>query len=83
MKPVEYQLTGNINFPGVFDAEEVREFAIVVAVVNHKVRGLSRFKRTDRRASIQTVSGIDCRSGDRFSGSHFHVRCRERQDREH
>ena len=64
MKPVEYQLTGNINVPGVFDAEEVREFAIVAAIVNHEVGDLACFERAELRPAIQAVSSVDRRRRD-------------------
>ena len=33
-----------VNFPGVFDAEEVGEVAVIITIVNHKVGNLSGFQ---------------------------------------
>ena len=40
----ECQAAGCVNLPRVLDTEEVRQFAIIVAIVNNKVGELTRLE---------------------------------------
>src|SRR5438045_8413993 len=63
----------NVNRLRVLDAEEVGDFTIVFAIVNHEIRALARFERPRFIASAQTVCRVDGCGGESFGGRHLHL----------
>src|SRR5947207_9419330 len=79
----EDQTPVNVNRLRVLDAEEVSDFTIVCAIVNHEIRTLASFERPRFIASAQTVCRVDGCGGESFGGRHLHLCGSERERHRH
>ena len=67
----ECDTAANVHLPRVFYAEEVREFAVVAAIMYDKVRAFAGFKRANLLTSIETVGPIDRGGRNRLRRGHL------------
>ncbi len=67
----------------MLDAKKIRQFAIVLAIMDHKVRALAFFQRTYFIATTERVGRVNRGRRHCFSGSHFHLRTRQRKNHRH
>ena len=64
-----------VNRKRVLDAKEVSQLAIVITIVNDKIRDLAQFERAELMTPAETVGSIYGGCGNRFGWSHPQV-CR-------
>src|SRR2546427_2554099 len=62
---------------------EIRNLTVIRQIVNGKIRILAWLNRTQPAFTPDSTGAIHCCGNDRLSGSHLHLRTREREHELH